>query len=382
MKVLTIVNSLDMGGIEKTFLLCVPHLINKGIKIYVCVFEKDGILEEDFLKLGAYILKIKKTNSILLDFFQVKRLIKEHKIDLIHSRFGFSSGGFVLASLINKIPSIVSIHNTHHGRVPSFLTRIPLFISLNLHKSITYNFATKIIGHSKANLDYNFKNWNSKNLFKVIYNGIDFLKLEGYKSKSYSKFRNQFKNKDVILHIGSFRAQKNHEFMLKVFSKLEPLKNNLFLILVGDGVKKKILLDLIDKLKIRKNVIFTGVQKDIGKYLDVSKIFFFPSTQEGFGNVIIEAQYMNIPVCGSNIPPLDESIYKEYHQYRFDPYNIQEATKSLKKILKDYKSKKLEQSRIRAADFVKRNFSIELMAKQIADLYSDLKDDLIQTNNK
>ena len=145
------------------------------------------------------------------------------------------------------------------------------------------------------------------------------------------------------------------------------------MILVGDGKKKKSLIDLVDKFKIRKNVIFTGLQKDIGRYLDISKIFFFPSIQEGFGNVISEAQYMNIPVCGSNIPSLNESIYEDYHQYRFDPHNIQEATKSLTKILKDYKSKKLEQSRIRAADFVKKNFSIEFMEIQLADLYFEQK---------
>lgn len=373
MKVMTIVNSLGMGGIEKTFLLCVPYLINKGIELYVCVFEKDGILEVDYKKLGVKILNIKKTNSIVLDFFQLNILIRKNNIDLIHSRFGFSSGGFVLASLFSKIPSIVSFHSTHHGKTPNFLTRIPLYVSLKLHKLITYNFATKIIGHSKANLDFNFKNWKSNNKFKVIYNGINFLKLEEYKSKSYSNYRNQFKDKDVLLHIGSFRDQKNHEFMLTVFSKLEPIKNNLILILVGDGKKKKSLIDLVDKFKIRKNVIFTGLQKDIGRYLDISKIFFFPSIQEGFGNVISEAQYMNIPVCGSNIPSLNESIYEDYHQYRFDPHNIQEATKSLIKILKDYKSKKLEQSRIRAADFVKKNFSIELMEIQLADLYFEQK---------
>lgn len=370
---MTIVNSLGMGGIEKTFLLCVPYLINKGIELYVCVFEKDGILEVDYKKLGVKILNIKKTNSIVLDFFQLNTLIRKNNIDLIHSRFGFSSGGFVLASLFCKIPSIVSFHSTHHGKTPNFLTRIPLYVSLKLHKLITYNFATKIIGHSKANLDFNFKNWKSNNKFKVIYNGINFLKLEEYKSKSYSNYRNQFKDKDVLLHIGSFRDQKNHEFMLTVFSKLEPIKNNLILILVGDGKKKKSLIDLVDKFKIRKNVIFTGLQKDIGRYLDISKIFFFPSIQEGFGNVISEAQYMNIPVCGSNIPSLNESIYEDYHQYRFDPHNIQEATKSLTKILKDYKSKKLEQSRIRAADFVKKNFSIEFMEIQLADLYFEQK---------
>ena len=378
MRVLTIVNSLGMGGIEKTLLKCVPFLMKKGIELHVCVFEKDGILEEDFLKLGAKILKIKKTNSILLDFFQINILIRKNNIDLIHSRFGFSSGGFVLASLFCKIPSIVSFHNTHHGKTPNILTRIPISLSLKLHKLITFNFAKKIIGHSKANLDYNFKYWNSNKKFQVIYNGIDFLNLEAYKSKSYPKYRNQFKNKDVLLHIGSFRDQKNHEFMFKVFSKLEPKKNNIFLLLVGDGEKKKTLLDLVDKLKIRKNVIFTGVQKDIGKFFDVSKIFFFPSTHEGFGNVITEAQYMGIPICGSNIPPLDESIFKEYHKYRFDPFDVKKATRSLTKILKDYKSEKLKNSRIGAADFVKKNFSIEFMAIQLSDIYFELKNDWIQ----
>ena len=205
MRVLTIVNSLGMGGIEKTLLLCVPNFMKRGIELYVCVFEKGGILEDDFKKLGVKILNIKKTNSIVSDFFQINILIRKNNIELIHSRFGFSSGGFVLASLFCKIPSIVSFHSTHHGKTPNILTRVPLYVSLKLHKLITYNFATKIIGHSKANLDFNFINWNSNNKFKVIYNGINFLKLEEYKSKSYYNYKNEFKNKDVILHIGSFR---------------------------------------------------------------------------------------------------------------------------------------------------------------------------------
>ena len=94
MKVLTVVNSLDIGGIEKTLLSCVPFLKSKGIKVIVCVYNKDGTLEKEFVKLGVEILKIKKTKSILLDLFQTYSLLKKHQIDIVHSRFGFSSGGF------------------------------------------------------------------------------------------------------------------------------------------------------------------------------------------------------------------------------------------------------------------------------------------------
>ena len=373
MRVLTILNSLDIGGIENTFLECVPFLQKNNIKLYVCVYKRNGIIERDFQNLGVSVLGIIKTNSILLDFLQVYFLIKKHNINIVHSRFGFSSGGYILACLFSSIPSIVSIHNTHPARRKNFFIRIIQSYSLFLHKVITINLASKIVGHSKANLNSNYLNWQSKNKFRLIYNGINFSKMDTYKTEAYDEFRKKFNGKDVILHIGSFRDQKNHKFLLKAFSKLDPIVNNKVLILIGDGPLKQNILKLVKELKIESNVIFTGNQKDLGRYFDVSSILFFPSIHEGFGNVIIEAQYMNIPVCGSDILPLNESIYPDYNKYRFNPYKIEEATLKLNEIINDNNSGKLEKSKIEASNFVKRNFAIETMAKKLADLYSDLQ---------
>ena len=373
MKVLTILNSLDIGGIENTFLECVPYLQKKETKLYVCVYKKEGLIEKDFQKLGVKVLGIKKTNSIFLDFLQVNHLIKNHKINIVHSRFGFSSGGYILASLFSRIPSIVSIHSTHPAMRKNIFIRILQSYSLFLHKVITKNFASKILGHSKANLSSNYLNWESKNMFRIIYNGINFSKMDIYKTEAYDEFRKKFNDKDVILHIGSFRDQKNHEFLIKAFSKLDPIINNKVLILIGDGPLKQNKLSLVKELKIESNVIFTGNQKDLGRYFDVSNILFFPSIHEGFGNVIIEAQYMNIPVCGSDILPLNESIYPDYNKYRFNPYNIEQATLKLKKIINDNNSGKLEKSKLEAANFAKRNFAIENMANRLIELYTEIQ---------
>ena len=373
MRVLTILNSLNIGGIENTFLECVPFLQKNNIKLYVCVYKRKGIIERDFQILGARVLGIKKTNSIFFDFLQVYFLIKKHNINIVHSRFGFSSGGYVLASLLRRIPSIVSIHSTHPGRRKNILIRIIQSYSLFLHKVITINLASKVVGHSKANLTSNYLDWQSKNKFRLIYNGLNLSKLDTYKTEAYDEFTKKFNDKDVILHIGSFREQKNHSFLLKVFSKLDPIKNNKFLILIGDGPLKQKIISLVKELKVESNVIFTGNQKDLGKYFDVSSILFFPSIHEGFGNVIIEAQYMNIPVFGSDILPLNESIYPDYAKYRFNPYNIEEAVLKLKEIINDNNSGKLEKSKIEAANFVKRNFAIENMANKLIELYTEIQ---------
>jgi len=373
MRVLTILNSLDIGGIENTFLECVPFLQKNNIKLHVSVYKRKGTIEKDFQNLGVRVLGIKKTNSILLDFLQVYFLIKKHDISIVHSRFGFSSGGYILACLFSSIPSIVSIHNTHPSRRKNFFIRLIQSYSLFLHKVITINLASKIVGHSKANLTSNYLNWQSKNKFRLIYNGINFSKMDTYKTEAYDEFRKKFNEKDVILHIGSFRNQKNHKFLLKTFSKLDPILNNKVLILIGDGPLKQNMLSLVKELKIESNVIFTGNQKDLGRYFDVSSILFFPSIHEGFGNVIIEAQYMNIPVCGSDILPLNESIYPDYKKYRFNPYNIEEAALKLKEIINDNNSGKLEKSKLEAANFVKKNFAIENMANRLIELYTEIQ---------
>src|SRR5699024_12062308 len=104
------------------------------------------------------------------------------------------------------------------------------FQYLEYQKKLTLKFATKIVGHSKANLRY-FTNENHSesvgDKFTVIYNGVDFDKLNNYKALNegkasvLDKFR---KNHDTIMiHIGSFKEQKNHSFLIKVFKSLREI---------------------------------------------------------------------------------------------------------------------------------------------------------------
>jgi glycosyltransferase EpsF len=370
MKVLTIVNSLSIGGIEKTLLSCIPHLKKNGIEVEMCVYNLGGILEKEYKKLNIPIHSIKKTRSIIFDYLQVKSILKTNKIDILHSRFGFSSGGFVLAAKNLNIPSIVSIHNTHppkKGTLIDFLLKI----QFKIHKWIHFNFADKIVGHSLSNLNSNYNNWEQNKRFKVIYNGIDFNKMTISKSSFDYDLIQKINDNKVILNIGSFRHQKNHEFMLNVFAGLNPVINNLLLILVGDGENKDKLKRQVNNLNLNEKVIFAGIDVDLKKYFDSSDVFFFPSLQEGFGNVIIEAQFMSLPVCGSNISSLQESIFNDYKNYCFDPKNIVQSRNNLEKMINDNSDGILNQSKLAAKKYVTDNFSVIRMTDELTKLYLD-----------
>lgn len=361
-----------MGGIENTMLSCLKHLNPDEIKMTVCCFKKGGVLEKAFENENVEVIYIKKTGLISVDFIQMFFVLLFGNYNILHSRFGFTSGGLVIAGKLLRTPVLVSLHNSN----PSSLMELKrkkiiyklLAIHLKIHKWITKNWSSKIIGHSKSNLTEFDKNWRNNNLYQVLYNGVNFSNLETENS-NLGKFKDFVNEGDfVLLHIGSFRKQKNHAFLLKGFKSLVENSKRYKLILVGNGTLEKEIADLATKLNITQNIYFAGFDSSVKKYYDVAQLFVFPSFIEGFGNVLIEAQYCSLPICGSNIPALGESTYEPYHQFFFDPYNLNDFEEKLTLIIQDIKSHKIEQTIIEAKYFA-QEFSIQKMACQLAELY-------------
>jgi glycosyltransferase involved in cell wall biosynthesis len=375
MKVLTIVNSLGMGGIEKTLLSCLNNFGDKKIKMSILCFQSGGELERDFKNLGVEVKYIKKTGSILADMVQLFFVLIFSRYDVVHSRFGFTSGGIVLGARLAMTKVIVSLHNTDPSTLitqgDKKLLYAVLCMHLKIHKFLTKIFATKIIGHSKANLDKNYPNWEAHDKFEVLYNGVDFDELDRG-SKTNSILDSFIREGDfVILHIGSFREQKNHLTLIDCFNSLLPKINNLKLILVGNGglegrIKKK-----VQELDLSQYVFFAGFDQDINKYFVKSNLFFFPSFNEGLANVLIEAQYKGIPICVSKLAPLYESGFRDYHKYYFDPLNKDEVLYNLTQIINDIKNDALGNTILEARNYVIDKFSIGKMVSELEKVYME-----------
>lgn len=372
MKVLTIINSANMGGIEKTLISCLKNMKNKDLEMSIVCFKRGGVLEKEFKELGVNFFYIKKTGLISIDFIQLFVLLIKHKFDIVHSRFGFTSGGFILASIFTKTKIYVSFHNTEPSTFRSFKSHDLIYALLNmhlkLHKFITIHLASKIIGHSKANLDANFRKWKEKSKYSILYNGVDFSSFNKKHIKE-SKLNNFIDDSFVFLHIGSFRKQKNHSFLIDCFHSLHPRENNYKLVLVGSGELLESAKEKVKVLGISDLVYFAGFDMDTSKYFDKADLFFLPSLNEGLANVLIEAQYKKIPICVSDIPPLYESGYRDYHKYYFNPNDQKDTINQLKNIIEDIKNERLEETKMQARKYVIEKFSIETMVDNLMELY-------------
>lgn len=190
------------------------------------------------------------------------------------------------------------------------------------------------------------------NNVEVMKNGIDFDRFINLNSNKKDELHIS-NDAYVVGNIGRFHYQKNHEFIIKVFYELHKIRNNSYLLLIGDGKNKNALLNLINKLGISKNVIILSNRNDIPELLNCMDVFLFPSRYEGLGIVLIEAQKMNLPCVVSDVVPneafqsnlitrlsLDDSLEKwvdsclnpisNVNNYgNIDDYNINNVIKKL-----------------------------------------------------
>ena len=97
-----------------------------------------------------------------------------------------------------------------------------------------------------------------------------------------------------------FSYQKNHEYLIRVFTEIVKENKDSVLFLVGDGPDRSIVMQLVNKLGLQRNVKFLGFRKDVNRLLMAMDVFILPSRFEGLPIVLIEAQATGLPCLASD----------------------------------------------------------------------------------
>ena len=122
--------------------------------------------------------------------------------------------------------------------------------------------------------------------YKVIPNAIDVRKFERNNTVRYEVREEMgLKGKKVIGHVGRFHFQKNHKFLISVFTELIKKDDNYQLILVGQGELETEIKELVEKKGITDKVTFCGVRNDLDRLYQAMDIFVLPSVFEGLAVV-------------------------------------------------------------------------------------------------
>lgn len=123
--------------------------------------------------------------------------------------------------------------------------------------------------------------------------------------------------KKYLLYVGAIEPRKNLDIALKVFSELikdKKYRDFEFLIVGRAGWKNEQIFQLIEDLKLKEKVKFTGYvnDEDLLYFYNSAEVFVYLSKYEGFGLPPLEAAACGTKIIAGNNSSIKEIIDKRY----------------------------------------------------------------------
>jgi glycosyltransferase involved in cell wall biosynthesis len=106
-----------------------------------------------------------------------------------------------------------------------------------------------------------------------------------------------------VVFAGRLIKEKNVDLLIRSIDLVRRKNPETTCLIIGNGPEKEKLIKLVEKLDLKDNIVFMDFFEDHDNLISViksSKVFVLPSTREGFGIVVLEANACGRPVVVIN----------------------------------------------------------------------------------
>ena len=294
-------------------------------------------------------------------FFLIPLYLKYKKIDfnkynIVHTNVEFGRWFKKKNKLL-----IVTIHNfifdKEFQKYNSVFQKIFYYVWIkpNLKRSLI--IADKIVAVSEYTKNNIIDYFNLKKNITVIYNGIDTDLFKPLNLKKESK-------KTKLLFVGNLIKRKGIDLLPKIMEKLSDGYELYF----TSGLR----VDKIPKYLKGKNMFPLGkmTHKQLAIEYNKCDILLLPSRLEGFGYSIVETMACGKPVIATSYSSLKEIIKDRENGYLCEINNVDDFVEKIKMVKKRLNNNENFKNNY---DYVKNNFSLEVMIKKYNRFYQLVK---------
>lgn len=317
MKILQLVTKRQYRGAEVFAANLSSELIGFGHRIIFAglykpdsdVLEVEGAKNIDLCskKPGSFSFKLVKS---------LTHLIKDENPDVVQCNGSDTLKYMVATSFF--IPKVAITYRNISTISEWIDNRLKLKIYKNLFKRVDH--VTSVGCESIQDL-INTLNYPEEQT-SIIRRGIPIKKMISPQSEKSLQKELKLKDTDkIVMHIGNFSPEKNHEFLLDIFSDVKKENPEVKLICVGDGVTFKAIKDQIKKKNLQDTVFLLGFRKDIPELLTQADCFALVSKIEGVPGVILEAASQRVPSVATNVGGVPEVLVNGETGFIIDDFN-------------------------------------------------------------
>jgi len=257
--------------------------------------------------LGIISIYIKRAFRSAL--FARHSLIKNKDYDVILSSSPFVCDILPATFVRSKKRAVILFHLIPERRAKNLamyfrflLARFEQKISLEI---IRHYFQIILVGNEELRIELS-KLMPDKQLV-IAHAGIDIQKID--------KSQEQKRDPDLALFVGRLTTQKGIFDLVEIVKKVQTLKPNFRLVIVGNGPHRKQLIKAIDEAGVN-GISLAGFIDEKAKYdlLKRANFFLFPSYEEGWGIALAEGLYAGCKVVCYEIDHY-RGIFDKYPYY-------------------------------------------------------------------
>lgn len=282
---------------------------------------------------------------------RLRRDIRLNRYDIIHVHLGLGALVGCIASIGMAIPVLYTLH----------AVRSPVRTSAEKFcDAFAAKFVTKFIAISTAVRD-SYQALADIRSMGIVTNGIELMHFNpGTISNAIPR---------IICVAGLRHRIKGQDILLKALRCLKERGMRFHCQLVGEGLSRSFLEQMVQELNLPENVEFLGVRFDVPQLLAKSDMLVLPSRSEGFGLAIIEAMASGVPVVASNIDGPREIISHGRNGYLFEAENVHDLAEKMAFLL-DHPviRKNLAEQGLKDVG----NYAIEVTFRNYLKAYSEL----------
>lgn len=296
MNIAILITSLSGGGAERVASIVGGYYSDRGHQVYY-------FLGDSKLKI-QYDVKGEIINTGILNSFSnvavgsvslvksahiMRRYKKKYQIDVA---FSFMKEFNFINILSRRSERIICSECT----IPSLRPELTSLLYKRYMTCLLYNMADRII-------------------VKSAYSARELVEICGVRQSKLVKIpnpvildRTSYTNQEwiygdhTVICVGRHMEVKQQDIAIKAFSRTVEQVEDAKMIICGEGPQKQYLEKLIKALHLQDKVYLLGFQRDITYYYEHAKVFLLTSSNESFGNVILEAMAEGLPVISLNSP--------------------------------------------------------------------------------
>lgn len=365
MKILHVITSLQTGGAETLVVNLMPQFNALGHEVGVAVFNARSTplmvrLEQECPECKIY----KFGTSYYNPWYIVKLWNIMKKYDIVHTHNSSPQLFAAIANVICRKKLVTTEHSTNNRkREKGGLLRIA---DKWIYKQ--YDSVVCISDIAEKKLKEYLGDNQCRSKICTINNGVDVEALHHALPIARKRVGSD-DTKFVVVMVAGFREAKDQDTLIRAIARLpkEPFE----LWLVGDGVRRQSLEQIVDNLKIKERVKFLGLRTDVPNILKAADVVVMSSHWEGLSLSNIEGMSVGKPFIASDVDGLREMTQGAGMLF---PHGDDKALADMIRNLHD--DCQLYQQVADSCYAKARRFDISKMVEAYNNVYESLKDNL------